>query len=120
VGDRNLLEGGAQAGALAFSTHYDYNVITQGRLAMAIRARIIKIGNSQGIRIPKPVLEQAGFKGEVEIDVRAGRIVLKPAGAARAGWAAAFAAMARAGDDDMLDGGDPRPTLWDEQEWEWR
>jgi antitoxin MazE len=86
---------------------------------MAIRARIIKIGNSQGIRIPKPILEQAGFKGEVEIDVRAGRIVLKPAEAVRAGWAAAFADMARAGDDAMLDG-DHRPTLWDEQEWEWR
>lgn len=87
---------------------------------MAIRARIIKIGNSQGIRIPKPVLEQVGFLGEVEIDVQEGRIVLSPIEGPRAGWAAAFAAMARAGDDEMLDGADPLPTLWDEREWEWR
>jgi len=87
---------------------------------MPIRARIIKIGNSQGVRIPKPVLEQAGLRGEVEIEVQAGRIVLKPAAAPRAGWAAAFAAMSRAGDDELLDGGDLLPTLWDEQEWEWR
>lgn len=87
---------------------------------MAIRARIIKIGNSQGIRIPKPVLEQVGFQGEVEIDVQEGRIVLSPIEGPRAGWAAAFAAMAQAGDDEMLDGADPLPTLWDEREWEWR
>lgn len=87
---------------------------------MPIRARIIKIGNSQGVRIPKPVLEQVGLRGEVEIDVQDGRIVLQPAATPRTGWAAAFAAMARAGDDELLDGGDPLPTVWDEQEWEWR
>lgn len=87
---------------------------------MSIRARIIKIGNSQGIRIPKPVLEQVGFKGEVEIDVHDGRVVLSPAEGPRAGWAASFAAMAQARDDELLDGEAPLPTLWDQQEWEWR
>lgn len=86
---------------------------------MPIRARIVKIGNSQGIRIPKPVLEQVGLEGEVEIDVQDGRLVLSPATRPRAGWAAGFAAMAQAGDDELLDGGDPLPTLWDEREWEW-
>jgi antitoxin component of MazEF toxin-antitoxin module len=28
---------------------------------------IIRIGNSQSIRIPKPLLEQTGLRGEVEI-----------------------------------------------------
>jgi hypothetical protein len=32
-----------------------------------MKTRIIPIGNSQGIRIPKPLLEQAGLSGEVEI-----------------------------------------------------
>jgi antitoxin MazE len=66
---------------------------------MPIRARIIKIGNSQGIRIPKLVLEQAGLRGEVEIDVRHGHIILSAASEPRAGWAAAFETMARAGDE---------------------
>jgi antitoxin MazE len=87
---------------------------------MPIRARIIKIGNSQGIRIPKPVLEQVGWTGEVEIEVQDGRIVLSPVPGARAGWAAAFEAMAQAGHDELLDGDESLPTLWDEQEWEWR
>jgi antitoxin MazE len=86
---------------------------------MPIRARIIKIGNSQGIRIPKPVLEQAGLKGEVEIDVREGQIVLSAASEPRAGWAAAFETMARAGDDELLDGQAPLPTLWDDEGWQW-
>lgn len=75
---------------------------------MPIRARIIKIGNSQGIRIPKPVLEQAGLRGEVEIDVRDGQIVLSAASEPRTGWAAAFDTMSRAGDDELLDGDRPR------------
>jgi len=86
---------------------------------MPIRARIVKIGNSQGIRIPKPVLEQAGLKDEVEIDVREGQIVLHAVSAGRAGWAAAFAAMAQAGDDELLDGPAPLPTLWEDEEWHW-
>lgn len=87
---------------------------------MATRTRIIKIGNPQGIRIPKPVLEQAGLEGEVGIVVQDGRLVLSPAAIPRAGWDAAFEAMARAGDDEMLDGDTPVPTLWDEQDWRWR
>jgi antitoxin MazE len=86
---------------------------------MPIRTRIVKIGNSRGIRIPRSVLSQVGLKGEVEIDVQDGRLVLSPAKKPRAGWAAAFAAMAQAGDDRMLDGGEPLPTVWDEREWEW-
>ena len=86
---------------------------------MPIRARIVKIGNSQGIRIPKPVLEQAGLKDEVEIEVREGQIVLHAASAGRAGWAAAFAAMAQAGDDELLDGPAPLATLWEDEEWHW-
>jgi antitoxin MazE len=86
---------------------------------MLIRARIVKIGNSQGIRIPKTVLDQVGLKGEVEIDVQGGRLVLSPVAGPRAGWAADFAAMARAGDDEMLDAGDVLPTEWDEREWDW-
>ena len=34
-----------------------------------MRARVVKIGNSQGIRIPKPLLEQTGITGDVELEV---------------------------------------------------
>jgi antitoxin MazE len=85
-----------------------------------MRARLVRIGNSQGIRIPKPLLEQAGLQDEVEIEVEGNRLVIFPLRHPRAGWDEAFQAMARQGDDTLLDGGDLQPTRWDEEEWEWR
>jgi antitoxin MazE len=83
-----------------------------------MRARIVRIGNSRGIRIPKPLLEQAGLGGdEVELSVEGRRIVIAPAHRARAGWAEAFAGMHGAGDDRLLD--EDVPTRFDEEEWEW-
>jgi antitoxin MazE len=83
-----------------------------------MKTRIVRIGNSQGIRIPRPLLEQTGLSGEVEISVQEGTLVIKPAAGPRAGWAAAFQAMAKRGDDALLDE-EPLATAWDEEEWEW-
>jgi antitoxin MazE len=82
-----------------------------------MKTRIVRIGNSQGIRIPKLLLEQSGLREEVEISVRDGSLVIQSAAKPRAGWAAAFAEMARQGDDALLD--DALPTRWDEEAWEW-
>ena len=43
----------------------------RGDKSMSVKTNIIKIGNSQGIRIPKPLLEQVGLSGEVELEVQA-------------------------------------------------
>jgi antitoxin MazE len=83
-----------------------------------MKTRIVRIGNSKGIRIPKPLLEQTGLRGEVEISARNGGLVIKPAGKPRVGWADAFAEMARQGDDALLNANAP-PTRWDQDEWEW-
>lgn len=82
-----------------------------------MKTRIVRIGNSQGIRIPKPLLEEAGLEGEVELKAKRGELAIRPIRAPRAGWAEAFAA---GGDDAGL--GDIPPSLssWDEEEWEWR
>lgn len=87
-------------------------------MAMAVKTRIIKIGNSQGVRIPKPMLEQSGLTGDVELEVGNKRIVIHAVEHARQGWEVAFSAMAKHGDDRLLD-----PTVldseWDSEEWEW-
>jgi antitoxin MazE len=46
----------------------------------AVRAKLVKWGNSKAIRIPKVVLDQARMKegDEVEIRVKAGGIALEP------------------------------------------
>lgn len=64
-----------------------------------MRARVIKIGNSQGLRIPKPILEQTGIRAGVEIEVEQNRIVIRPARNARQGWDDGFRKMRAEGDD---------------------
>ncbi len=82
-----------------------------------MRARIVRVGNSRGVRLPKPILEEAGLPDEVEIHAEPGRIIIKAAAQPRAGWAEAARQMAAAGEDELLD--PPTPTRFDEEEWEW-
>jgi len=84
-----------------------------------MKARIIRIGNSQGIRIPKPLLEQSGLEGEVELEVQPDQIIIRRAGRTRQGWTEAFEAMAAAGDDRLLDAEGGGGSEWDQEEWEW-
>ena len=84
-----------------------------------VKAQIIRIGNSQGIRIPKPILEQLGFTDEVELEILPGQLVVRSVHTPRAGWDEHFQAMALAGDDHLLDGDQLNASEWDEVEWEW-
>lgn len=81
-----------------------------------MKASIIKIGNSQGLRIPKPILEQCGFSQEVELEVHDRELVIKSASHPRQDWDKAFKAMAQNGDDKLIEIPDSK---WDEDEWEW-
>lgn len=86
-------------------------------MGTAIRTRIVKIGNSQGIRIPKLLLEQSGLHTDVEVEVEGDHLVIRTAPRQRIGWEAAFTAMAENHDDGLLD--DANATAWDDAEWEW-
>ena len=79
--------------------------------------RLIRVGNSRGVRIPKLMIDQAGLGEEVSISVRQEGIVISSVQGRRAGWDAAFAAMAAQGEDLLMD--TPRPTKWDDTEWTW-
>ena len=84
-----------------------------------MKARIVKIGNSQGIRIPKALIEQVGLGEEVELEVRDRQIVISPATRPRQKWDEAFRSMAEHGDDQLLDDGLTGQTHWDADEWQW-
>lgn len=86
-------------------------------MGAVIRTQIVKIGNSQGIRIPKLLLKQSGIRTEVEIEVHDDRLIVRAVGRSRLGWEEAFAAMADQQDDVLLD--DVNTTSWDASEWEW-
>ncbi len=82
-----------------------------------VKAPLVKIGNSRGIRIPKVIIDQVGLGDEVEIDVQRDRLVIRPTARPRYGWDEQFEAMAQHGDDQLLDA--PMPTRWDRSEWKW-
>jgi antitoxin MazE len=84
-----------------------------------MKTRIIKIGNSQGVRIHKVLLEQSGLGTEVELEVQDAQIVIRAAQRPRQGWEEAFRAMARHQDHRLLDPNLTGHTRWDEDEWQW-
>lgn len=81
--------------------------------------RIVPIGNSRGIRIPKAMLETCGFGEEVELQAKNGALILRPVNTPRAGWSEAFAGMAAALDDFLVQEDSPTVTKFDAEEWEW-
>ena len=81
------------------------------------RSKIVKIGNSRGIRIPRTLLEQAGLSDEVEMMVQENKLIIWPAQKPRQNWDEQFALMAQHGEDQLID--DFPPVQWDEEDWEW-
>ncbi|MDX1428680.1 MAG: AbrB/MazE/SpoVT family DNA-binding domain-containing protein [Rhodothermales bacterium] len=82
-----------------------------------MKTKIVRIGNSRGVRIPKPLLEQAGLEDDVQLRVVEGGIVIEAQKEPRAGWADAAAKANERGDDEWLDG--ILATSFDDEEWEW-
>lgn len=86
---------------------------------LPMKTNIVKIGNSQGIRIPKVLLEQSRLGTEVELEVRDDAIILRPVSKPRQGWDEKFRLMASEGNDRMVDKGFDHQTEFDRDEWEW-
>ena len=63
-----------------------------------MKTKIIRIGNSKGVRIPRALLEKAHLTEEVQLEATANQIVIRSS-APREGWEAAFRLMAQRGDD---------------------
>ena len=85
---------------------------------MVTKTRIVQIGNSRGIRVPKVLLDHAALPDEVELLAEPGRLIVRAAQGPRAGWAAAAKAMRERGDDRLLD--PPTANGFDDKEWRWR
>ena len=80
-----------------------------------MKAQIIRIGNSQGVRIPKILLEDGKLSGEVELELHEDGILIRSLQKPRANWDAKF--KATSDDDDQ-----PTPdtsTEFEKKEWQW-
>ena len=82
--------------------------------------QIVKIGNSQGIRIPKIILQESRIGNEVELIAEHEQIIIRSVKKSRAGWEESFKAMAQNNDDILLDEESlSYQSSWDDEEWEW-
>lgn len=81
-----------------------------------MKAQIVKIGNSHGIRIPKAVLEETRMSGEVELEVTADGILIRNIKKPRSDWDAAFKALNDRDDDLPLN---RASTGFEKKEWQW-
>jgi len=81
---------------------------------LSVRAKLVKIGNSRGVRLAKPLLEVAGLADEVEIEAAPGVVTIRPSAHPRTGWEEAASSFRSEG---LLD--EMSSTRFDEEEWSW-
>jgi antitoxin MazE len=82
-----------------------------------MRMELTRIGNSRGIRIPKPLIAQCGLGKVVELRITPDGLIIAPHRTPREGWREAFAADPSAEREMVLES--VRPNLFDTEEWKW-
>lgn len=82
-----------------------------------MKAHIVRIGNSKGIRLPKVLLQEAQLEGEVELQAEPVRILICKTAQPRSGWAEAARRMQARVEDRLLE--PPTATQFDKKDWEW-
>lgn len=85
----------------------------------SIKVKIIRIGNSRGIRLSKSLIEQYNMKDEVLLETKKDSIVIRPFESPRASWEKSFKKMRLRGDDVLLDKETELEPEWDQEKWQW-
>lgn len=85
---------------------------------MKTTAKIVPIGNSKGVRLPKRLIEELQLTDTVELESRGNELVIRPIASIHEGWEESAKALHRLGDDRLLLGDLPA-SEWDENEWKW-
>jgi len=83
-----------------------------------MKAQIVQIGNSQGLRIPKVLLEESGIKGEVELEITPEGILIRNISKPRADWDKRFELL-HDHDDDVPQSETQTSSQFEIKEWQW-
>jgi antitoxin MazE len=78
-----------------------------------MRTTLRRIGNSQGVLIPAPLLAECGITGEIDLHLEGKKIIIEPVRSPREGWFAHFTAA------NEMDAWEGLPPDADEGEWSW-
>ena len=87
-------------------------------VAPSVKTKLVKMGNSRGIRISKPVIEQLRLGSEVQVEIHADCLVIRPSAHPRAGWEDALMQQPTREPELAFDDGIAL-TEWENTEWEW-
>ena len=82
-----------------------------------MKTQIIQIGNSQGIRIPKALLEESGITGDVNLELTDEGILIRNISKPRSGWSDAFRSLAEHDDDSPVESAPV--SGFEKKEWQW-
>lgn len=84
-----------------------------------MKAQLIKIGNSRGIRLPKSVIEECNLGEIVEIKIKNNKITIMNPDKPREGWEESFKKLTNEGklQEELLTGN--FENEFDEEEWKW-
>jgi antitoxin MazE len=82
-----------------------------------MKVELVRVGNSRGIRIPKPIIEQCGFTDAVDLRIENDHLVIAPARVPRQGWEEAFRAAGSSAHDELFP--DTPASEFDREEWRW-
>jgi antitoxin MazE len=82
-----------------------------------MKGKLVRIGNSRGVRLPRAVIEEAGLREDLEIRIEGRSVVLSSPARAREGWKDAAARMVEREEAGLLD--PLAETTFDREEWEW-
>lgn len=91
----------------------------QGHAGPVARVRLVKMGNSWGVRLPRLFLEEAELDEEVEMEVQEDQVIIRLVPRPRRSWEREFDGMTARGDDRLLDPKAFSLTAWDEEKWVW-
>jgi len=84
-----------------------------------MKAQVIKIGNSRGIRIPKPILEECQLSKDVELKIHSEGLLISPAKTPRLNWETAFKQMASDEQDELIADDSKLQTAFEKEDWRW-
>jgi antitoxin MazE len=89
------------------------------KFSRIIKSKIVRIGNSQGVRIPHFLLQQLHLANEVEMSIQDDQLVIRAARKPRQDWEARFSRVLTVDEDSPGEESTPQLTDWDGTEWIW-
>lgn len=84
-----------------------------------MKTKVVTIGNSRGIRIPKILLKQCQLEDSVELEAKNGQLIIHSLTKPRTGWKQAFKEMASRREDRLHNSRITSGSDWDKTEWIW-